>query len=236
MNRERWGNVGLAVLAVATVIAVGLTFMKMERATAEPASPLPAPTASASAARPRAVFLGDAYTTGTGGDGTRWTTLLAERMGWEEINLGHDGTGYVTSVTGDLAKKYCGLDRCPSYGETIEDVVAAKPDIVVVSGGRVDGTKKVNSAAATLFADLTSKVPAARVIVVSPFFDDDPVPDWMTAQASALESAAADAGIDYLDAGQPLTGHSELLSDDGVRPNAAGHRALADAVAEKLGG
>ncbi|WOP17570.1 SGNH/GDSL hydrolase family protein [Raineyella sp. LH-20] len=235
MNRERWGNVGLVVLAVVTVAAVVLTFLKMERATAEPATALPAPTASSAATRPRAVFLGDAYTTGTGSDGTRWTTLVAERMGWDEVNLGHDGTGYVTSVTGDLAKKYCGLDRCPSYGETVDDVVAAKPDIVVVSGGRVDGTRKVSSAAAALFADLSSKVPAARVIVVAPFFDDDPVPAWLTAQASALEAAAAEAGVDYIDAGQPLTGHSELLSGDGVRPNAQGHGALADAVAEKLG-
>ncbi len=47
--------------------------------------------------RPRALFLGDSYTSGWGlADADlplRWTTLVADARGWEEANAGFPGAG-----------------------------------------------------------------------------------------------------------------------------------------------
>lgn len=232
---HRWGSIGLGVLALATVVIVVVALGRQASNSRDPLS-VPQPTVTISQdARPRAVFIGDSYTAGAGGDGTRWTSLVADRAGWKEINLGRGGTGYVTSLSGDMAKKGCGLDYCPSYGEMVGDVTAARPNIIVVAGGRNDGAKDVSGAALTLLSDLHKSAPDARVIVVSPLYDDDAVPSWMTSQAAAIKAATAKAGLEYFDIGQPLTGRRDLISADGIHPNAEGYRAIADAVIRKLG-
>jgi hypothetical protein len=78
----------------------------------------------------RVAYLGDSYTVGTGAttaaDG--WVSLLDDVFGWRGMNLGCGGSGYV-SPGGSCGK---------TYDERIADVVASRPDAVVVSGGLND--------------------------------------------------------------------------------------------------
>lgn len=236
MRREAWGNVGIAVLAAITVLLIVLAVQKQQRPTATPATAeaVPIATATATAKRPVAVFIGDAYTAGVGGEGTRWTALAADRLGWQEVNLANGGTGYLTSATGATAQAACGKDRCPAYGDVVGDAVAASPDIIVVSGGRIDATRDVSSAAKTLFTDLHSKAPAARIIAVSPLWDDATAPSYLTTESRAVQKAASQVGVEFLGIGQPLAGRSDLMTADGVYPNPAGHAAIAEAVTSAL--
>lgn len=182
---------------------------------------------SAPGVAPVAVFIGDGYAAGA--DSTapakRWTSLVAARLGWTEVNLGFAGTGYLT--TGATRANYIG---------SIPDVVAANPAIVVVSGGRNDvgQPEAAEKLAITTFLNaLKAAVPTARIVVLSPVWDDDPVPAGLTAIAADLQAAAATTGVGYLDIGQPLVSRTDLIND-GTDPNDAGHAALADAAVAAL--
>ncbi|SDB80377.1 Lysophospholipase L1 [Raineyella antarctica] len=260
MDKQRWGNIGLGLLAVLAVVMVVLAMTRQggtsadavgappndpaatRTSTSAPASPsgsarptaTTAPTKASDPSAPTAVFIGDSYAAGAGGDGTTWTGLVAEKMGWNETNLARGGTGYVTSVSGPGAQAACGLDSCPAYPGMVKEAAAADPAVIVVSGGRNDGSSSVTNAAATLYLDLHKAAPKARIIVVSPLWDDDPVPADLTGTKQGVRVAANAAGVQYLDIGQPLTGRADLVAPDGVHPNAAGQQAIAKAVLAKL--
>ena len=81
----------------------------------------------------------------------------------------------------------------------------------------------------SFFVSLHQAVPDARIIATSPIWDDDPAPVELTAVRHAVRSAVTAVGGTYLDLGDPLLGHPELVAEDGVHPTDAGHQALADA-------
>ena len=236
MTKERLGNIGLALLAVVAVLTVWIALDKQNRSTFAPlaADSVTARTPSASA-KPRAVFIGDSYTAGVGGEGTKWTTLVSEEYGWEEVNLGHGGTGYVTSLTGAAAQKACFKATCPAYGDLVTDAVDAKPAVVVISGGRNDGNKDISEAAEELFTDLRTQLPNAQIYVVTPIWDDDYAPPAIFTKSNAVVTAAETSGITAVNIGHPLTGKADLISKDGVNPNAKGYRVLADVTVAKMG-
>lgn len=255
MSRQRWANIGLALLSVLTVVMVVLALTKQGdvsagSANASPPSaggsasesspppsqqvtPQPSPS-GADADGPVAVFIGDDATAGAGGDGTTWTGIVAQRMGWVEVNLARGGTGYVTSLSGEQARAACGQDTCPAYRDMVDEAAAADPDIILVSGGRNDGEASVTNAAATLYLALDDASPGARIIAVSPLWDDSDVPADLAGTKQGVSVAASRAGVGYLDIGQPLAGRADLIADDGVNPNAEGHRAIAEAVIAEL--
>ena len=193
------------------------------------ASPSSTPT---SAARPTAAFIGDAYTTGVGGGGTKWTTLLAQREGWREVNLGYRGTGY--GMVFHAAD--CPANGCPNYLQVVSQAVAAHPDIVVVSGGRNDMTNqgKATTNIPKVFQQLRQQLPKARIVAVSPLWASGSTPTALTALGAEVRSAVQSVGGQYVDAGSPLSGGSGLLSSDGVDPSADGYRAIATAVEAAL--
>lgn len=248
MSRQGWADIGLVALAALTVLMVVLALTQGGRQ-ADPALSAVAASASVTPVAtpggvtrqpippgvPRAVFLGDSATAGIGAEGGKaWTTLVAEAQGWGEINLAHGGTGYVTSVTGPAAQQACGEQSCPSYLQLADQVGAADPDVIVVSGGREDGERSVSRAAGDLFLALEQLVPDARIIVVSPLWDESPLSPDMAGTVTGVRVAAQQTGVRHLDIGQPLDGRADLVAADGVNPNAAGHRAVADAVLAEL--
>lgn len=236
MTKERLWNIGLGLLAVVAVLTVWIALDKQNRSTFAPlaADSVTARTPSAST-KPRAVFIGDSYAAGVGGEGTKWTTLVSEKFGWEEVNLGYAGTGYVTSLTGTKAQQTCFKATCPAYGDVVPDVIDAKPAVVVISGGRNDGTKDISKAAQALFTDLRTQLPEAQIYVLTPIWDDDYAPPAIFTKSSAVVAAAGTSGITAVNIGHPLTGKANLISKDGVNPNAAGYRVLADVTIEKIG-
>lgn len=232
-----WATVTLVVGTIALVV---LGVMAGTRHYQDPASPAQvrqwaarasAAQASASAAqeaaRPKRIaFLGDSYTVGARATDTskRWTSLFCADLGCIELNDGISDTGYAVAGT---------QPNGAAYGQRIAAVAAQHPDIVVVSGGRNDlnaPDSQVAPAVAATFADLRSAVPGVRVVAISPFWGADQPPARLGVLASEVRDGVAAIGGVYLDAGQPLAGHPELMAPDGIHPDDAGYRALADAV------
>lgn len=181
---------------------------------------------------PVAVFIGDSYTAGAGGDGVRWTTGVAAEQEWIEVNLGRGGTRYVATS----GPEGCGLDYCPSYPEMISDAAEREPEIVVVSGGRNDATQQDADAIRTTFESLRDALPNARIIAVSPMWDHTPYPEQLVEMGDAIRTAVQAVGGEYLEIGSPLAGRPEMVTEDGVHPTADGYRVLGDAVSAALRG
>lgn len=184
-----------------------------------------------SAPMPKVAFLGDSYTygNGAGSPAARWSTRTALTMGWDEINAGVSGTGYSNGGTNAGGKPY--TDR-------VADIVSQRPAIVIVSGGRNDLVQKdaraLDAAVTKTFADLRAGLPTAKIVALSPVWDDDQPPTQLPALGETVRAAVTTVGGTYLDIGEPLVGHPEAMSKDGVHPNDAGYKLLADATVEAL--
>lgn len=236
MVGRNWGNLGLAALAVLTVVVVALAFFRLERAGASlSAAPAGAVTAGGASTDDGSTvaFIGDAYTLAPSADDPAWTSVAADELGWRPVEVG-PGAGYDTSLTGAEASDYCGESSCPAYRDLVDEVTGETPDIVVISGGRNDGRKGIGGAAEELFSTLKEDLPDARIVVLSPFYDDDPAPSWLDKQSAALEKAAGEVGVEFVDVGQPLEGKADLVGEDGKTPNAAGQQAIGKAVGTKV--
>jgi acyl-CoA thioesterase-1 len=192
-----------------------------------------APTTAASTAPvshpPVIAFVGDDYTSGKGASAKskRFSSLVAADLNASETNIGHDGAGY--------AKK--GPDG-KTYADVIAAVVDARPDVVVVTGGRNDVLEEVDkdtlsAAVAKLFTTLHEKLPQAHLIAVRPFWGDSDPPRQLTALAQMVKTAVTKAGGTYIGLADPLHGHPDYMADD-ADPNTAGHRAIARALEPKL--
>lgn len=142
------------------------------------------------------------------------------------MNLGRGGTGFV--ATSGAAG--CGLEYCPSFPEMVDVAIASRPDVVVVAGGRNDGDRDNAAAIAATFAALRDGLPAARIIAISPIWDASPYPDRLMAMGETIREAVEGVGGEYLDVGSPLAGQLDLMTADGVHPNAAGYAVLGAAV------
>jgi lysophospholipase L1-like esterase len=230
---------GMPLWALVLVIVAGLVVAGVLGSGSAARSRVPqytAPTGATSptipAPMPLAVFIGDSYTQGAGGAGVEWPALVAGGRAWDVDNLGLGGTGYMT--TSDV--NGCGRTYCGSYLEVIDEIIGS-PAYIVVAGGRNDlrlPAPEVGAAADALFDGLRDRFPHAEIMVVNPWFDDDPVPSEMEGLSASIRAAADAHDVTYLDTGQPLLGRPDLISEDGVHPNAEGYRTLAAAVSAAL--
>jgi lysophospholipase L1-like esterase len=235
LTTARAWPVGLAIMAViGALVACTSTAARTDPTSRAPTTrSAPAPPASAGVARPRVVFLGDSYTFGSGASSPakRWSSVLAAAQGWTEINEGVGGTGYGTR-----------RDRPPGapYPERLAEVVAAHPDIVVVSGGIND----LRSAAAAVargvgqtYSMLRSLLPSVRLIALAPFSNDAPPAPALRTIAAEVHAAATAAGAEFVDPGYVLEGHAELVHQSGPHaghPNDAGYARMAAAIGSAL--
>lgn len=175
-------------------------------------------------------FLGDSYSKGLGAssNGKRWTTLVSAAMGWSELNLAEGGSGYTTTYLGQKT----------DYSIKLDVIAAADPDLVVVSGGRNDyeaGTSAVVGAvAASLFESIKSRAPNAELIVTSPIWDSTEAPPDFAILGNDLHAAAMSADARYLQIGEPLADHPEMMDHDGLHPNDLGHRSVAEAAVQAI--
>ncbi|MDE2595390.1 MAG: SGNH/GDSL hydrolase family protein [Sphingomonadales bacterium] len=105
---------------------------------------------------PRVICLGDSFTA-LGSD--QWQNWFADAMGWDDVwSSGIGGTGYVNNQSGTKKTFRARLQS---------DVVAYKPDIVIIMGSVNDWSQpaaQVASEAAALVAELRASLPGCLVI------------------------------------------------------------------------
>lgn len=236
---ENWRYLLLVLVGAVTVFLVVLAFNRPDPtfAPSTPRSPIPTSTPTPSATTPAptvtptptptvVAFLGDSYTAGLGATAStsRWSTVLAETNGWVEVNLGGAGTGYGTPG-----------DAGGPYGDRVADVVAAQPNVVIVSGGRFDysGTtsrETVTAAIAETFASLRSGLPDAQIIAMGPIWDASASPARLAEIANDVRTAVEAVGGTFADIGQPLAAQPDLIGADGILPNDAGYAKLSATI------
>lgn len=190
-------------------------------------SDAPSASGTSALARPVIAFLGDDYTLGKGASprSKRFSTLVCAALKATEKNIAADGAGYAKSGTDGK-----------SYRDLVPLVVAAHPDMVVVSGGRNDTSDDpgtLTAAAAAVFATLRQKLPRAVLVAVAPFWGDSDAPPELAAVDTAVQAGVTAANGAYLDLPDPLHGHASWMSD-AADPNDKGYAAIAAALEPKL--
>ncbi|MGN6724108.1 MAG: SGNH/GDSL hydrolase family protein [Marmoricola sp.] len=242
MRPSRAKLIGLAVLAVVTLAVVAFAFAArptVARNVQVAYTPRALFPSTPDAKIPVAAFIGDSYTQGFGAaPGNPWTDVLASAEGWDVVNLGRGGTGYLAAVGADNAMNACNRTTCPNYLQMVPEAVKANPDIVVVAGGRNDGktfTPELAANVKAVFAELHKDLPNAKIYAVSPILGADDSAASFPDLKAAVKSSVEAVGGRYLDIGPLFGGHPELIGPDNVHPNTAGHTYLGQAVAKALG-
>lgn len=197
------------------------------------ATPSPSPSPSASPAPPPvALFVGDSYTVGQGATSPdlRWSTLVAEAMGWRELNVADGGTGFV--------KGNPDVDKL-SYPDQLRSVPRDSVDVVVIAGGQNDframrtDPAPVFEAVADTYELAARRFPHARIVSVGP---STPWKIGLEARAldSAVRAAAGEAGATYVSLLDPNVVRGRLVHEDGIHTTDAGNAAIARRVLETL--
>jgi lysophospholipase L1-like esterase len=174
-------------------------------------------------------FLGDDWAAGVGASekSKRFTSLVSKDLDVRERNFGVDGSGYAAASSSDK-----------NYAARVAQVVAVKPQVVVVTGGRNDVVQDEADTAATdagkLFAALHSRLPNAQLVAVAPMWGDSAPPDELATLAKAIKAAVNSNGGTYLDISDPVRGHPSYMAGD-ADPGDAGYAAIARALRTPLG-
>jgi lysophospholipase L1-like esterase len=188
-------------------------------------------TAPAALTPTQAAFIGDSYTQGKGATsaGTRWVSIVAKHEGWEALNFGRGGTGYVT--TADVSG--CGLQYCPSYPEMIPTVQQYRPSVIVVAGGQNDfsaWSTDPNATAAAIndfYVKLRQVFPKATIIAVGPSTPQPTVTQPVVDFSNTVQAAAQRVNAEFVSLISPdVIQQSDLLPDH-QHVDDHGHAAIA---------
>jgi len=159
---------------------------------------------------------------------------VSDELGWREVNVALNGMGYFRR----RGLRGADGERQPSATDTtlLDAVIRLEPDAVLVclSANDIrflpDRAHDVRAAIDRDHRRLAEGLPGRPVLVMTYFPTHDLteraalVQEWIT-------SSAARWGHTYVEGFRTATAdRPDLLCDDGVHPNDAGHRALADAV------
>lgn len=185
-----------------------------------------APT-TATPAPIRLAFLGDDYTAGSGASSPSdgWTARVSAALDVTATTVAADGAGYATAGAGGR-----------TYQDLVDEVAAANPQIVVVSGGRNDviqSPAQVRVAAQQVFANLHTLLPDAKLVAIAPWWGDSPHPAKLTKVNTAVQAGVEAVHGVYLDIPDALRGHPNWMADL-ADPNDRGYRAIAASVTGPL--
>ncbi|WP_378145076.1 SGNH/GDSL hydrolase family protein [Cnuibacter sp. UC19_7] len=175
------------------------------------------------------VTIGDSIMTGNGLDPEQaWPVLLADHEKWQLTNLAEDGAGFLS--VGDDGGVFA--DQV-AEAELLPD----PPSIIVVSASSNDlgeDPDEIEGAAHSAFASLRAAFPDTLLVGLSAIWGSDDPDEGLAPLNGAVERAALDEGAQWIDIGEPLLGHPELMQDDDVHPTAKGLKVMARAIEEDL--
>lgn len=229
---RRWLHaVAVVLFAVLSAVAVIAAAVALTAGAPHAADRASYPTLAAAKTPPVAAFIGGSYAAGSGASeaGKRWTTLVSASQKWQESNLAKGGTGYLTTA----GPSGCGRAVCPNFEQTVSQVVAANPNVVVVAGGQSDdslGEERVKQAIESVFHELRKGLPTAQIIAVGPLAAQGKTSQGMLALDEDVRSAAAAVGAVFVDLLNPPVVTPKLLSTDHGRVGDAVHAAIAARV------
>lgn len=175
--------------------------------------------------------LGDSYTEGAGaGWESGWVNRISDEMCWTLVKVSaQGGTGFVA------ARADAGSATFP---QRVEQVTTPRPGIVLVQGGLNDltaATEEIHAAALATFSDLASRVGDATIVAIGPAVTPNVDPAEVARVASAIEAAALESGVHFLDpAKERWVEDPRLFVDDGYHLNPAGYQEYARRLAEGL--
>jgi len=142
----------------------------------------------------RAVFLGDSFTEGTGGNSVfnNYASICSQLLGWECWNSGSGGTGYI--ATGSVG-------RVKFQDRVTHDVISYNPDIVVIEGGTNDTTQDqstLSTAVNLLISTVKTALPSAKIYVLSNFAVQG-ITTNITNTRNTIKTASASNGVYFID-------------------------------------
>ena len=190
-------------------------------------TPSATPPAPVAAAVPTQVLtIGDSIMKGFGlTPADAWPEVIAAANGWNLTTLACDGAGFIAAGN---------PDEC---GDTLVDVsrsaAALHPDLIIIEGSSNDfgqSNAQMLSATVSALTILRSEFPNAEIIGLSTVWSETAPPAQLADINSQVQQAVTAVGGHYLDIGQPLSAHPELMQGDDVHPTSVGQQVLAAAI------
>lgn len=203
------------------------------------AAPLGIERVSASSSGPGVAVIGDSitarYNNDSGSQGQGWWSFVAKRYGVRMETFAESGSGY------QRPGNHCGG---MTFGERLKDVVAVKPRIVFIEGGRndwahcvgdrlvVSSDAEVSTGVDAFLTRLQNALPASTVYyVLGPPWG--PIDTGQRDRVTRIIEASAIAhAMTFISTAGTLNDDDVL---DGTHPNRAGSIAIARAVTEAIG-
>lgn len=232
----------IAVVALGSLLAAGsLTWTSAARAasadiTATPSPsgfPSATPVTSTAAATPgvapvptRVVAIGDSIMKGFGlSPADAWPELISATNGWSLDTLACDGAGFVQSGS----SFECG----DTFVDVSRSAATLAPDLIIIEGSSNDfgqSNSELLSATISALTILRTQFPNTEILGLSTVWSETTPPAQLADINSQVQEAVEEVGGHYLDIGQPLSGHPELMQADDVHPTVAGQAVLAVAI------
>lgn len=216
-----------AVIGALSIIA-GIGFVVAEHPAGASAGSNGSTTPTAEPGR-RVSTIGDSIMAGYGldSDADAWPAMLARADHLDVTNLACSGAGFV--VDGDCGDDFAGL---------VSQAVAVHPSIVVLQSSDNDlgqDPAAIDTATRQAVDQLHAALPHARIVGFSTLWDQPgDVPDEVAQSSTSLRRAVEADGGRFVDLGQPLVGHVDLLQADSEHPTVAGQRVLTRVVERAL--
>ena len=180
--------------------------------------------------RAAVVVLGDTFTSGAAKEApveATWPEQVCEVTGCDyDPSFAEPGSGFVAQ----------GVDGT-RFGERVDAVIAAKPDVVVVAGGAFDRDapeQLLQRRVAEVLDRLKAGLPKSRILVLSPFWRTTPIPPEIRTMREVIRAQAVAKSLDFVDVAEIFDASgNELVTDDGL-PTPEGQAKIAATVGQAV--
>jgi acyl-CoA thioesterase-1 len=146
--------------------------------------------------------------------------------GWRLTDLAVSGSGFVKPGWNGT-----------TYRQQVDAALRLHPQVILLAATRNDRDQDpaaVTANADRMLRELRERFPEATIVGVTGIWGSDQPPATMTRVDEIVGDAVRDVDGTWLDIGFPLVGHPELLQADGIHPNAAGQKVVAQTIDSKL--